>query len=285
MSHVVDLETARYWFAEGLRFQAPIRSEAVVAAFATVPREDFLGPPPWRLLAGGRDHEPVETDDPRHLYHDILVAIDPGRDLNNGQPSLWAYLYDALDLKPGERVCHIGGGTGYFSAILAEVVGPGGHVETIEYDPDLAERAGKNLSDWPQVRVVHGDGCIHDPGPRDAIIVNAGVTEPMPLWLDSLTEGGRLLVPLTGDEGWGHFLKIVRQGDRYAAGFVGRTGIFHCAAGRDSAQAGHLVAAFRRPDLLGVKAVRSLRRDPHVSGPGCWLHDDQFCLSTSQPGA
>lgn len=277
---MIDLETARRWFAEGLRFQAPAQSDAVIAAFATVPRENFLGPPPWRMLAGGRDHGTLETDDPRHLYHDILVAIDPARNLNNGQPSLWAYLYDQLDLRPGERVYHVGGGTGYFSAILAEIVGPDGHVEAIEYDPDLSERARGNLSDWAQIRVVQGDGCVHDPGPCDAIIVNAGVTAPVPLWLDSLAEGGRLLVPLTGDDWWGHFLKIVRRGDRYAAGFVSRTGIIHCVGGRDADAASHLIEAYRRPGVLGLKAVRSLRRDPHAKGPGCWLHGETICLST-----
>lgn len=276
----IDLETARHWYAEGLRFQAPARSNAVIAAFATVPREAFLGPPPWRLLAGGRDHGPLETDDPRHLYHDILVAIDPVRDLNNGQPSLWAYLNARLGLKPGERLCHVGAGTGYYSAILAEIVGPDGHVEAVEFDAGLAERARTNLSGWRQVRVVSGDGRTHDPGERDAIIVNAGVTALEALWLDSLADGGRLLVPLTGQEGWGHFLLATRQGDRYGARFVSRTSIIHCASGRGAAQAERLVAAFRRPALLGSEAVKSLRRDSHDRGVGCWLHEDEYCLST-----
>ena len=277
---MLDLETARRWYAEGLRFQAPARSDAVIAAFATVPREDFLGPPPWRLLAGGRDHGPMQTDDPRHLYHDILVAIDPARDLNNGQPSLWAYLYDQLDLKPGERVCHVGAGTGYFTAILAEIVGPDGHVEAVEFDTELAERARANLSGWPQIRAVAGDGRTHDPGLRDVIIVNAGVTVPEPLWLDSLLDRGRLLVPLTGREGWGHFLLVTRRGDRHAAKFVSRTGIIHCASGRDDGEADRLAAALRRPAPLGPKAVRSLRRDAHDRGPGCWQHEGGYCLST-----
>ncbi len=277
---MIDLETARKWYAEGLRFQAPARSDAVIAAFAAVPREAFLGPPPWQILAGGLDHGPLETDDPRHLYHDILVAIDPARDLNNGQPSLWAYLYDRLDLNSGERVCHIGAGTGYYSAILAEIVGPGGHVEAVEFDGHLAERAQANLSGWPQVRAIAGDGRTHDPGQCDAIIVNAGVTAIEPLWLDSLADGGRLLVPLTGQEGWGQFLLVTRLGDRHGARFVGRTGIIHCASGRGAEQGERLVAALRRPGLLGPKAVRSLRRDPHERGKGCWLHEEEYCLST-----
>ncbi len=276
----IDLKTARRWYAEGLRFQAPARSDGVVAAFAAVPREAFLGPPPWRLFSGGRDHGPMQTDDPRDLYHDILVAIDPARDLNNGQPSLWAYLYDRLDLKLGERVCHVGAGTGYYSAILAEIVGPDGHVEAVEFDEELAERAQANLENWPQVRVVAGDGRTHDPGPRDAIIVNAGVTAPEALWLDSLAEGGRLLVPLTGQEGWGNFLRVIRHGARFSARFVSQTGIIHCASGRGAAAADRLVAAYRRPAMLGIKAVNSLRRDAHERGPGCWLHEDGYCLST-----
>ena len=276
----LDLETARHWYAEGLRYLAPADSDAVIAAFAAVPREAFLGPPPWQIRAGGRNHGPLETDDPRHLYHDILVAIDPARDLNNGQPSLWAYLYDRLDLRRGERVCHVGAGTGYYSAILAEIVGAEGHVEAVEFDAELADRARVHLRDWPQIRVVAGDGCTHDAGPCDAIIVNAGVTAPQPLWLDSLTDGGRLLVPLTGQEGWGNFLLVTRHGGLFGARFVSRTGIIHCAGGRGAAQAERLVAAFRRPAMLGIKAVKSLRRADHERGPGCWLHEDAFCLST-----
>ena len=174
----------------------------------------------------------------------------------------------------------MGAGTGYFTAILAEIVGPSGHVEAVEFDAELAERARAKLSDWPQIRVVAGDGRTHYPGPRDVIIVNAGVTAPEPLWLDSLPEGGRLLVPLTGREGWGHFLLVTRRGDRHEAEFVSRTGIIHCASGRGIDQASRLAAALGRPAPLGPKAVRSLRRDAHDRGPCCWLHEDGYCLST-----
>ena len=71
----------------------------------------------------------------------MLVAIDETRGLNNGQPSLWASLFDQLDLKPGERVIHVGAGAGYYSAILAEIVGSTGRVRALEIDPGLAERA------------------------------------------------------------------------------------------------------------------------------------------------
>ena len=76
--------------------------------------------------------------DPAHLYHDVLVAIDPARRLNNGQPSYLAFCLDALDLREADCVLHVGCGVGYYTAIAAEVVGPGGRVIGVEIDADLA---------------------------------------------------------------------------------------------------------------------------------------------------
>lgn len=66
--------------------------------------------------------------DPRRLYHNILVAIDPTRHLNNGHPSFLAFLLDELELQAGDRAVHVGCGTGYYTAVMAEIVGPEGHV-------------------------------------------------------------------------------------------------------------------------------------------------------------
>ena len=61
----------------------------IEAAFAATPREDFAGPPPWRIGSGGLFGR-TTVDDPACLYDDVLVAIDAGRGINNGQPSLHA---------------------------------------------------------------------------------------------------------------------------------------------------------------------------------------------------
>jgi protein-L-isoaspartate(D-aspartate) O-methyltransferase len=148
------IEMARRWFAEELRHTAQLQSPGVVKAFATVKREQFAGPGPWRLLSPIRmtEYWTTESADPAHLYHDVLVAIDEKRRLNNGQPSLWACLFDQLGLARGEHVVHIGTGAGYYTAILAEIVGPTGHVTGVEIDPHLAERSCQNLAAvWPQV--------------------------------------------------------------------------------------------------------------------------------------
>ena len=83
MAQACDIEEARQRFAEELRYTARVRSPNVVAAFATVPREHFMGPGPWRVLSPMNIAEYWTTDDaqPHHLYHDILIAIDPMRRL------------------------------------------------------------------------------------------------------------------------------------------------------------------------------------------------------------
>jgi hypothetical protein len=121
----LPLHFVRRWFAEELRFAANLRSPAVVRAFATVPRERFVGPGPWRIRSrmSRGEYWTTESADPCHVYHDALIALDEARGLNNGQPSLCASFVDALDVQPGQQVLHLGCGTGYYSAILAELVG------------------------------------------------------------------------------------------------------------------------------------------------------------------
>jgi protein-L-isoaspartate(D-aspartate) O-methyltransferase len=272
------LAATRRWFAEDIRVRAPVLHDAaVIEAFATVPREKFLGPGPWRLLAT----KPFTTpdSDPRWLYHDLVVVIDAERRLNNGQPSFWAQVLDALPLRPGERVLQVGAGTGYYTAIIAEIVGRGGRVTAVEYETELAARARGNLADWPQVEVVAGDGCTHDAGEVDAIIACAGATHPAPLWLDRLAEGGRLALPLTGTSGWGFVLRAERQGQHFAAASISGVGIYNCMGGRDEEAAGQLQGLVN--GLRGEPPpIVALHRGAHAAeaaekvwfgGPGFWL--------------
>ena len=141
-------------------------------------------------------------------HPDIVVAIDASRGLNNGQPSGLAAWLQALELRRGDRVLHIGCGLGYYTAIIAAVVAPHGEVIGVELDAALASRAGANLMSVKRVSVIAGDGCEFDPGPVDAILVNAGATHPRSLWLERLRPGGRMLLPLTDDNGTGILLRV-----------------------------------------------------------------------------
>jgi protein-L-isoaspartate(D-aspartate) O-methyltransferase len=75
-----------------------------------------------------------------------LSRLDAAKDINNGQPSALAGWINALDLKSGDRVYHMGCGVGYYTAIMAEVVGTGGSVVAIDAQPELAARERENLS-------------------------------------------------------------------------------------------------------------------------------------------
>jgi protein-L-isoaspartate(D-aspartate) O-methyltransferase len=279
----VEINDIRRYFAEEVRAVANIRSEVLVAAFAKVPREHFLGPGPWQIMSDRSEtYRTTEDDDPRHLYHNILVAIDPGRYLNNGQPSYLAYCIDSLDLDEGNRVLHVGCGVGYYTAIMAEVVGASGNVTGIEIDVELASRARDNLAYLRQVTVAQGDGGKYDAGPCDAIFINAGVTHPTEVWLDSLLPGGRLILYLTvafddGNSGRGAMLKVKREDRGYTAHFLGHVSVFHCIGSRDEEANQRLREALMRG---AWRSVQSLRRDSHELSDACWLHGDGFCLST-----
>ena len=93
-----------------------------------------------------------------------------------------------MDIQEADHVVHAGCGTGYYSAIVAHMVGSDGLVTAIEFDAELAAHARANLRHFPHVEVVTGDATTYDPGLADAIFVNAGATHPCPLWLDSLNE-------------------------------------------------------------------------------------------------
>ena len=277
-----ELDEIRHYYAEELRAAANLQSEALVQAFAKVPREHFLGPGPWQVFSPESETDWTTKDaDPRRLYHNLLVVIDTVRHLNNGCPSFLAFLIDELQLQPGEHVVHIGCGPGYYTAVMAEVVGNQGLVTAIEIDSQLAGRARANLGYLTHVNVVEGDGAEKVPGPADAILVNAGATHPSALWLDSLRPGGRLILPLTTtdntDEGGaGHILKVIRQPNGLRASFISGVRIFPCVGGRDAELNRRLNEAFKRRD---AESVRSLRRDRHDAEDSCWFHSERFCLS------
>jgi protein-L-isoaspartate(D-aspartate) O-methyltransferase len=284
---MADIDIVRRAYAKQIMAAAGVESRALEEAFARVPREDFLGPGPWQIWRFGRGYCATPSADPVYLYTNDLVAIDPARQINNGEPSFHATLMAALTPAAGEHVVHIGTGTGYYTAILAELVRAAGRVTGIEYDPSLSDRAARNLARYPNITVLTGDGARMAFDPADGIYVNAGATRPIEGWLDGLTEGGRLILPLTTDDNRpkaempggtrrGGVLKVVRYGSRYAARFISSVMIFPCAGARDAASERLLAAAMEGG---GADTVRSLRRDAHDRERSCWLHADGWCLS------
>ena len=257
------------------------------AAFSATPREDFLGAGPWWMLRRFRDYVTTPDADPVYLYTDDLVGIAPERHLNNGQPSLHAYLIDQASPAPGGHVVHVGTGTGYYTAIMAHLVGPSGRVIGIEVEPELAARAKANFAGTPNVEIVEGDGALVSFDQADVIYVNAGCTRPAESWLDRLADGGRLILPMTSDQGFGAkspqqmasagaVFRIERRGKDYLAYWISPVAIFPCAGSRDEASERALAEAFAKG---GWQKVTRLYRDQEIAEERCWLRGSGWCLA------
>ena len=268
-------------YAERITMKAVVSAPAIVDAFAAVPREVFVGPGPWQLVRF-TDLKYIETIDPsvEHIYDDVVIAIDPARQLNNGQPSAHARWIGAADPRAGDSVFHLGCGTGYYTAILAETVGATGRVIACDIDADLAARAAANLTAWPQATVFAGDGTDLR-GDHDVIYINAGATHARPEWIAALRPGGRLVMPLTThvpqfpSHGVGVVVRIERTGgSRWPVSIVSQVGIFDCAGARDPE------LERRMRDLLHVHRNDTfvVETAPHDATPTCLLHADRFCV-------
>lgn len=276
-----NLDLIRRFYAEEIRAVSNIQSNALVDAFAKVPREHFLGPGPWQIAsfnAGltSEDYRTTEDGDPRHIYHNVLVVIEQGRHLN-GQPSGLATWLDALDLRQGERILHVGCGVGYYTAIIAEVVGSRGQVVAIELDAAIAAQARENLSYINHVELIQGDASQYDPVSFDAIFINTGVPSPRMNWVDNLRPRGRLVLPLSTNNGRGAMLRVIREDVGYAAHFLFPVKVIPGIGFHDKNTDQRLHDAFSAGPW---KAVQTLRRDVHPPSETCWLHEKDFCLST-----
>jgi len=158
-----------------------IRDPAVLAAMLSVPREEFVPPE----LAG-------------HAYDDSPLPIGEGQTIS--QPYMVAYMTEALEPTPADRVLEIGTGSGYAAAVLSRVVA---EVHSVERIATLADAAQERLAGlgYSNIQVHLGDGSLGWPvhAPYDAIVVTAGAPKvPQPL-LDQLAVGGRLVVPVGPD--------------------------------------------------------------------------------------
>jgi len=264
-----------------------VDNRGIEAAFAAAPREHFLRPPPWTAssLFGGARPFPAQT---RSCSTRTWSSPSIRRAASTTRPALHAKLIEALGPKPGEGIVHVGAGAGYYSAILAELVGPSGRVTAVEFDAALAKRAKAFLSGRSNVRVVHDDGGWPEI-PADGVYVNFAVARPADRWVERPAPGGRLVFPL-GIPGpqrpncggrhsdRGAALRIERRGDAYAARAIS-TAYFVCAEGEfeaDPEEVERLRAAF---DAGGLDTVRSLIWKRPALSDRCWFAGKDWALS------
>ena len=263
-------------------------------AFAAVPRESFLGKGPWRIMTPWSPYATVPEQDPALLYQDVVVALDEARGVNNGSPSLHANWMHLLAPRRGERVAHIGAGAGYYSAILAELVGREGSVTAIEFDAQRAQSAKQNLKNRSNVYVITADGRHWPQQPADVIYVNFATPRLAEAWIDNLAMGGRLLLPLgvprespTG--GWRGLNAVAVLVTRLDQGFAARVLV------RSPSSSPRAKAARRwttrwiacRPALTRAAGKRSVASSgiSAVDDAKCWFKGDGWALSYEEPAA
>jgi len=155
--------------------------ERVILAMNRVPRELFV---PERLRS--------------RAYDDIPLTI--GYEQTISAPHMVAIMCDLLDLQDGMSVLEVGGGSGYHAAVMADLVGPEGHIFSIERHPELVARARESLNQAGinNVAMIEGDGSIGLPqhAPFDRISVAATAPRvPEPL-KQQLKPGGKMVIPV-----------------------------------------------------------------------------------------
>lgn len=245
------IEKARRLYARMMAAASNSADPRLERIFEAVPREAFLGPGPWRLVVNGR---PIETPglDPTPLYQNVLVALDAERGINNGEPFLHAGWIGAVAPQPGETICHVGAGTGYYTAILSMLVLPDGHVTGFEIEPHLAQKARENLEPFEGVEIVTGDATAEELPPCDVLYVNAGVVAPPVAWLRALKPGGRLIFPWRPGERLGLAVLVTRGPAGFSARTLGPCWFIPCIGASDPGD------CLKAPDLRGAREIRSI---------------------------
>jgi protein-L-isoaspartate(D-aspartate) O-methyltransferase len=267
-----ESERYRSAYAEQVARLAGIRDKRIEEAFAAVPREAFLPLPPWSVISMGST---ARTSDLAEIYENVLVVIDRGRGINNGEPALHAAWIDAVSPKPNESVIHVGAGLGYYTAILARLVQPNGHVEAFEYEADLAAQAAKNLAPYSNV-AVHAASAFGRTLPQaDIIYVNAGVVAPDVEWLRALNPGGRLIFPWQPHKGWGPAMLVRRYASGFSAQSLMTVGFISCSGTNERPSIAHLPT---EADLAAVRSVW-IKGDRSPDSSAVAVYDDVWFSS------
>jgi len=177
----MEFKEKRVELVKILKREGRIHTNVVENAFLEIPRELFV-PLGLKKLA--------YVDSPLEIGHRQTISA----------PHMVAIMVEALDLKEGQKVLEIGAGSGYHAAIVSKLIGPKGHVYTIERFSALANNAMKNLeeADIKNVTVETGDGSegLSKYAPYDRIYVTcAAPCIPQPL-IEQLNNNGKLMVPV-----------------------------------------------------------------------------------------
>lgn len=174
----MSLELQRVLMVERQLKTRGIFDARVLSAIGKVPREEFISP-----------------ELREHAYEDRPLAIGCNQTIS--QPYIVASMLQAAELRPEDRVLELGTGSGYQTALLAEIVS---HVTSIERHPELANIARERLSrlGYAKVEIVVGDGTLGYPSgaPYDVVLVSAAAPQIPQSLVAQLALGGRMVLPV-----------------------------------------------------------------------------------------
>jgi protein-L-isoaspartate(D-aspartate) O-methyltransferase len=246
-----SLDEIRSFFATMMAVASGSTDPRFERAFELVRREAFVGPGPWHINVYQRTVE-TPSADPVFLYQNVLVRLDAAKGINNGEPFLHAAWIGAVEPKAGDAICHIGAGTGYYSAILSVLALPGGTVNAFEIDENLARRARENLEPFENVLVTQGDATQLPLPPSDLIYVNAGVASPPIGWLKALRPQGRMIFPWRPSQAAGLAIIISRRLGGFSVKPLMASYFIPCVGAADAEQCKKV------PDLREAWSARSV---------------------------
>ncbi len=190
---MTDPDLARRSMVDSQLRDRGISAPGVLAAMLRVPRHQFV-PEPYRADA----------------YQDHPLPI--GDEQTISQPYVVALMLESLQLAPSDTVLEVGTGSGYVTALLAEL---SARVVSIERHPVLADAARNILAalHYANVEIVTGDGALGVPGraPFDAILVSAAALAIPPALLAQLRDGGRMVIPIGPPDS--QQLQLIRMAD------------------------------------------------------------------------
>lgn len=170
---------------EDLVEEGYITTPEYLEAFRRIRRDDFL-PAGMELEAG--------VNAPLPIGHDQTIS----------QPLTVAFMLEMLSPQPGQRVLDIGSGSGWTTALLAQIVGATGHVYAVELIPELYEFGKSNVAkfQFKNVTMLCGDGTkgLLEHGPFDRIQVAAAAKKIPQVLLDQLKIGGKMIIPTQADD-------------------------------------------------------------------------------------
>jgi len=158
-----------------------LRSPHIIDAFKKIDRKDF-----------------VRTEDMDIAYENHPLQI--GYNQTISQPQTVAFMFELLQPNPGEKILDVGSGSGWTTALLAEIVGTAGVVYGLERISELVEFGQQNLSKYEfrnaQILQARDKLGLSVESPFDKILVSAGdISVPQEL-LSQLKSGGTMVIPI-----------------------------------------------------------------------------------------